>query len=1071
MNRRALLTTSTFAILCGTYEAYALFVSPWFSPRVDVAADQEKHSPNPAPPKPPENRRQAELFLSDQEWTYKTTGALEGAKYQFRSDTGFYYFNEWNRVEPSDRQVRFQPFAMIWRPKGHPPDKAPYTIISESALVEFASKFEVTNSNPGRVVGGALEGNVRIRGPDNLAIDGKQFNFAEQALRIWSEHVVIFQQGPHKGRGHGLELHLIPAPETADKEKPAVSGIRTVRLRNDVQMTLVSESKSPDKPAEDEIVYVDSEGSFNYDVEARLATFEKNVRVKRPTGKGQSDRLNCDLLTLLFEPKTSIAGSALAAAGTELPPRQTETVPKSETDSQFGNLDFRRLRAEGQVVTVASQRSEMQGRMNELTYDAKDRVIVLRDARQVSLLQKNNELLCPEITAGLDEKNQIERATCRGAGQLFQYAPQADSKRARDHKPAELTAKWQKKLNKSFDATTGLDLIEFEGRAELRQAGKSSLAAETIRIWVTPSDQKLDAVGGDGGESAGEANIRPKKLLALHEVEFASPQIRGQAERLEIWFEEGVLASPPLVHDTGRDPPAMLRPQSIALSKTAARVVPVSGQRSATSRQAFAAIDDAPSEPARANGRPAASAANRKTAGKTPGKPRGKQPEKTASKPGAKPTAQPAARPTEKDIENPLVVKADLIRVQVMRDGDESKVSEVFTEGHVHITQEHKPGELPLDLTGDRLDLKNYSGSNDNQIVDIEGRPARVQDRKMQIEGPKIHFDRIMNTAHVKGAGVLRVPVPNGMDGKPLPVPQMLDVFWKEKMEFDGKVAQFFAGVRSQLDGSEMRCEEMHVIFNRPISFAEGASVQGKPDGQPAEIHSIICRDNVDLKSYEYENNRLISVRTAHAFEFTLDHASGRVTSRGPGTLVLWRRGNGNRAGAKPAASTLANKSLVAEPVEWEYTRIDFSGRMDGNTNDRTTTFYDRVRVVYGPVASSTEAIDEDKMPKEGGWMTCEELTLMQIPATKSVPAYVTMRAVGNAKLEGHSFHAVAHIVTYDESKGLYILTGDGQRNATIWHEKVPGAEPRPLVAQAMEFIPAKNYVKITDAARGQGSR
>jgi hypothetical protein len=406
-----------------------------------------------------------------------------------------------------------------------------------------------------------------------------------------------------------------------------------------------------------------------------------------------------------------------------------------------------------------------------------------------------------------------------------------------------------------------------------------------------------------------------------------------------------------------------------------------------------------------------------------------------------------------------------------MREGEENRISEVITEGHVHVTQEHKPGELPLDLIGDRLHLKNYSGSNDNQIVDVEGRPARVQDRKMQLEGPVIYFDRITNFANVKGPGVLRVPVPNGIDGKPLPVPQMLDVFWKEKMEFDGEIAKFFAGVRSRLETSEMRCEEMHVTFTRRISFAEGPSAPGGLDGQSAEIHSVVCRDNVDVKSYEYENNRLISVRTAHGFEFTLDHVSGRITSQGPGTLVLWRRGNGKSAGLGAAVSVRPNKPLAAEAAEWEYTRIDFKGQMDGNTNDRTTTFRYLVHVVYGPVSSSTEVIDEENMPKDGGWMTCHELTLTQQPAVKTAPAYVTLRAIGNAELDGRSFHALAHMVTYDESKGLYVLTGDGRQNATIWREKVPGAEPSPVSAQGMEFIPARKEFKITQAAFGQGTR
>ena len=42
MDRRTLLTMSTAACLCGVYEAYALFVSPMFSPRDKRAASREE---------------------------------------------------------------------------------------------------------------------------------------------------------------------------------------------------------------------------------------------------------------------------------------------------------------------------------------------------------------------------------------------------------------------------------------------------------------------------------------------------------------------------------------------------------------------------------------------------------------------------------------------------------------------------------------------------------------------------------------------------------------------------------------------------------------------------------------------------------------------------------------------------------------------------------------------------------------------------------------------------------------------------------------------------------------------
>jgi hypothetical protein len=226
VDRRTLLTVSTAACLCGMYEAYALFVSPLFSPQqIREPVGPGRGQPLP---KPPENRRQAEKHLSDQEWA-------SDSPYQFRTESGFFYFREWEKIEQTGK-IRFHPFAMIWWPKGSDPEETPYTIVSDAALVEFAQKFEITNPHPGRVVGGALEGKVRIRGPKDLSIDGRNFNFAEKATRIWSDHKVAFQQGPHTGRGQGLELELIPAIGPPDNDKPAVTGVRTVRLRKDVQM-------------------------------------------------------------------------------------------------------------------------------------------------------------------------------------------------------------------------------------------------------------------------------------------------------------------------------------------------------------------------------------------------------------------------------------------------------------------------------------------------------------------------------------------------------------------------------------------------------------------------------------------------------------------------------------------------------------------------------------------------------------------------------------------------------------------------------------------------------------------
>ncbi len=1008
MDRRTLLTLSTAACLCATYEAYALFISPLFSPAPDSMGGRMKRSDDQIPYKPPENRRQAERFLADQPWASESP-------YQFRNSGGFFYFQEWENVEDSGEasgKVRFHPFAMIWRPNGHDPKTDPYTIFSESAIVEFAEKFDIKKVNVLRVVGGALDGKVRIRGPNGLLIDGKDFIFSDIDKKVWSDHTVSFAQGPHTGRGKGLELDLIRAEGRPGDEKETVTGVQTLRLRKEVKMELVSESKSKAKP--DETVFVNCQGSFKYDVEINVATFENAVVVNRPTGNAQSDLLKCELLTLYFEPDETPKAEDIEAK-----PDASQPPPSEPPGTFGGKLTFRRLRAEGPVVSVVSQRSDMDARMNELTYDAQARVITLRDARQVRLVQRNNKLLCPEVTAVLDEDGEIERAICRGAGKLFNYANDSESKGKRsEKKTVALAAVWQQQLQKIPDPRTGLDLIEFKGRAVLSQAGKMSLQADLVRIWVTrgASTSSAPAVtDGSTAPTADDRNIQPKQMLALREVAFASPQISGHTERLEVWFEEGSLPIPPQAEDSPVAPQSVLRPVSRR------------GQRMAA----------------------AGGDASRKS---TP-----------AKKPPSQATP-PEQKKADREPVNPLVVDSDVIQVRALRerDGDDPQVAEVITEGHVHVSQQHAAGVTPLDLTGERLHLWNYSESN--QVLDVTGLPAHVQDRGMQIEGPRIHFDRGRNLAQVKGAGVLRLPMTKGLDGKPLETSQLLDVFWQEKMDFDGEVANFYKKVRTQLNGSEMQCGKMHVTFAKRVSFGDNA-----PNSQQTDVKLIVCRDGVNIKSHEYDNNRLMSVRTATGFEFTFNRISGLTTAQGPGMLADWRRGNGKRAALEASSEVRANRALVAEAVEWEYTRIDFDGQMEGNANQRLTTFHDRVRVVYGPVENSTAELSEESLPKDGGWMHSDELQLTQHPATKKQRAYLELEASQNVMLHGRSFHAMAHTATYDESKGLYVLTGDGKNNAKIWLEKKNGGSPDMTEKQRLEFIPAKNYLNTVGVAGGQG--
>lgn len=1058
MNRRLLLTFSTCLCLYGLYSVYAHFVSPLFAPAPEepaVVKESFQHESHPRV-----NREAAERYLRDTSWA-------ADASYQVRTVEGTYVFaEEWAPVEATG-EVRLKPFAMIWRREGDPVDKEPITIVADSARVQFASRVDVTNvSNPrpGRLVGGALEGDVRIRGADGLLVQGKNFVFSESALRIWSDNPVSFAYGLNQGSGHGLELDLLPETVRLSADKPGVSGLRMVRLRKNVRMDLRSDPK-PDvqgkgPASKGEQVQISSAGTFEYSVEAHIATFQNDVQVVHPTGPKQSDTLRCDLLTLIFEgaaPKPAVPGVA------PVPGAAAEPAAAPAGPMGLGkDLTFRRLRGEGKVVTLVSQRSALQAEMMELTYDAQSRVITMQDGKLVKVFQENNEISCPEITVEHTEDGKLVKAICRGAGKLKSFTPAKTGEARRG--PLAFSAEWLRQLQKHADTTPGLDVIEFEGHAKLHQPGQMELEADIVRIWITQDAGKplLDtSIAKKQTETKGPP-VTVKRLLAREKVAFASPQLIGQTDRLEVWFEDGKLplVRPAEVEELESRSGPVPRPV-LQAAASPARERPVNGTRpgrplEAVERppqkrqvalkpgrlgraQSFAAVDD-----------PLTIAAH---------------PDKSA-RTGTGKVAAPPAGSSPPAI--PLHVSATLIRLRAVRDGDKTDAAEIWNEGKVHVTQDRKPGEAPFDLQGERLHVRKYSELD--QVIRLIGSPAQIKDGGMQLEGPDINLDRGKNTARVDGPGTLRLPASKTLDGKALDKPQMLDVWWKEQMQFDGELATFFVDVKAVLGESRMKCQEMQVTFSKRISFAD---TKAPPAGGDAvQVAQVLCKEGVEVENYEYLGTRLIGIHKASAWEFSLSQTTGDMQGQGPGSLLSWRRGNGKRAGMTGTAGVQANRPLQTENVEWEYTRIDFAGAMQGNvsgafkgtTQDRVTTFNDSVLVVYGPVERTTDQIDPDNLPKDGGWMSCKALRLTQHAGSQTQPAYIDMLGTGNAELDGRSFHAKADSISFDESKKLYLLQSHGNESATIWRQTKSGARPNAERAKRMIYSPIDNRLRLEEA-------
>lgn len=1022
--RPALMAVSVAGLSC-LYVLYAYLVNPLVQVRSVTPVGDRGGQFTPAPP---QLVMMASQHLPSQPWA-------ANASIQFRTRDAYVYSEKWEQVE-SDQAVRFTPFAMVWVENEE--DDEPIALWCRSAIVRFADAFDRSNPRPTRVVGGSLQGDVELTGPRGLKVVGRNFEFSEKSSAIWSDHQVEFAYDGHRGSAHGVQIELLTDSEPDSESTLSIVGLSKIQLRQNVVMDLAFDESfrngakpSPDtaeaaeaataEPDEAVRVQVRSAGSFEFFVDTNLATFSKDVRVYRPTGQEQYDSLQCDLLTLVFQPLDAPETETANANGAE---QASDAL--SEKDTEFrgvdANLTFQRMRAQGQRVVLVSDANEFTAHMSDFIYDAQSRVAALTHGQFVRVMHRSSELHSPEITIVHDEHGQVTSSWCRGAGWLRHHDAETGE--------VVLAGQWARQLVRFRETETGLDVIEFDQQAVIQHPlQKVGLAAESIKIWLADlqQDSQTDSnaqprvqsqsnrpVRETSNPSTSGSRYQPRRLLAHTKVAIASPQFQGETERLEIWFE-----------------PA----ESAGVAETSGDSSPTHG----------------PAAP-------------------------------TADGSGGRGAADPQQPDDRKNSGFPLEVLSDLIRVRVQLGAalqDDLLVTDIVSEGHVDIRQRHEDGSAPLRLTGQRLKLHNEDSNR--QVLHVFGHRAHIRDRDLHIEGEEIHFDRARNLAWVSGAGLLQLPVDQDFEGEELAEPQVLDVLWSEQMTFDGQTGRFFGNVRTVLADNQMQCQEMHVLLTRKLSFSEGDAFRNRQadatqQRPAADLHSIVCNDRVEFRGYEYEDRKLVAIRHARCAHVSLNQVTGIAQASGPGTITVWQRRKARRGSLSPSATARANQPLESRDSEWEYTKVEFVGKADGNLKQRFTTFHDQVRIVYGPVDRPDGVIDPENLPggefpENSGLMRCDELQVTQHTRDPQHPAHVELLATGNAILEGQTFHAQADTISYDESKEQYVLRSIEPRKATIWVQETPASKPSSAQGQSIKFSPVHKQLKVDRATGFQGVR
>jgi lipopolysaccharide export system protein LptA len=405
--------------------------------------------------------------------------------------------------------------------------------------------------------------------------------------------------------------------------------------------------------------------------------------------------------------------------------------------------------------------------------------------------------------------------------------------------------------------------------------------------------------------------------------------------------------------------------------------------------------------------------------------------------------------------EPPYHAIAETIRVRLLsRAEGEPELAEIWADTRVTLRQTQPDGQPSRTITGGQVHLQNRGGKD--QVVHITGKPAQLRDQGYALEGQSLHLDRAENRVWVDGAGALKLPLKSDLEGKPLAEPQPLDVTWKERMSFDGTVAAFTGQTKAIMGDRQMSCQQLWVTLSDRVSFTER-----ERDAGAVQIASVRCRDNVEFQNFSKEEKQIVEIQKAKVWELNVDRVTGKMEAQGPGWMQMWRRGQGPRAGLVATQSARANSPVEVDPAEWEFTRVKFNGRMDGNLQRRHATFHDRVEIVHGLVNGPSDVISRDTIPKGGGWMRCDELQVAQQAAPDARRGFIQLVGRGNADLEGRGFFAKADEIAYDESKGSYTLRAYGRNKARLTYEKVIGQALSPTPFQRGVFFPETNSLNI----------
>jgi lipopolysaccharide export system protein LptA len=982
-------------------------------------------------------------------------------------------------------QMLLQPFSVAMFGKGTGDQQEINTIKSREAYLQFDRPItSISEIGKAKIVAAELIGDVIIsnnRGTpirtDDLFMntDGPVY-YDESTHHIFTSEVVRLHDLQSKPKpmeitAEGMDIDLTPpeaapvggnaAAPSSDKrgrlrassrssQPETISGVDRITLRTNVQMDLyvdprsgfMSADSSPKVPVaaakgpggrsatsvpDKDHVQITTQGPFVYDVPKDFGVFEishkpsplpSRVHVTRQhleTGakEEKKDELYCDRLELQFHRKEAPAD----------PVRSGEPSDRAmELDIDWAHA----LQLQDDPVSLISYAEVLNASCHDLRYDARTKQTTLKGKPDVVALKEGNMIRAAELHLTAADQQKPQQVTAKGPGQIDML----DREKAQQNSHAS----WRDWLTSTKDGA--YDCLILTGNAAFFQDERpgeqhGKIQGDQIKVWFEPA--KLTGV--PPGQKPGNAKapqppnpnaaadqqqrLKPHHLEATGHARVFSPELNlKEAEHLVIWFKD--------VAETG------LPPVNHGLADL---------------------------------GAPGRTEASSATLTANPLASKGKE---TGSLPAPVPVAPaPGSAPKK-----PLNVEARAVKAHVIRTDNRNDLESLFCEGTVRVRQEPaSPEDKGVDIRGDSLQLNHFIDGNILVVTGNARELAWVQLDKLTMQGKEVNIDQRANRAWINDIGIMQMLTATDFEGNKLAHPTQVTINWNKEMHFDGKLAIFSGGVTAEQNNSRLRCQEMQVTLDRPVSFKEG-----ERKSTPAKVEHLVCdrgqsKQPVMVEDTKFDGSKLVGYQRLHSQELHVDNQEGKMEAPGPGgifNLLQLGSAEDGTLGSPEIKKTSQSPTAPKVKEELKLTRVYFNGRLHADNKKRIATFYDDVKVYHLPADDPDITVDEAHPPAGCMILRCKMLKVL----SENLPngqKNQRMQATGQVYIQGRSrspdtgpgarnsandspdYWGDAQVLKFDEGSDWIILDG-GEGDAHLYRVLAPGARPDKVEAQKIWY-------------------